>query len=180
MRESELLEQAERISSIFARIMLKMMTAETLDSDITMSQFQALRHIAQHGSCTIGGLAEGLGISQPAATMLVDRMVRRGLVRRVPGRSDRRQAELTLTPRADELLARAEAERAQRLSKILSLMKPSEREQFLESLECFIDAALKVEQAVDEACLRCGIEHYSDCVVNQAHVALVGRDIERT
>ncbi len=184
MKESELLEQAQHVSDIFTKIMLKTMTvgllAEMPEGEITMAQLQALKHIAQHGSCTIGSLAEGLGVTQPAATMLVDRVVKRGLVEREPGREDRRQAEVSLSRRAKHLVRRAESERAERLSKVLDLMTPDEREQFLESLQRFVGAALKLESAVDEACLRCGIEHRTACVVNRTHLELTGADVSRT
>ena len=182
LNDTELLTQIEHVSDVFTRVMLKTIAADLSDSveEISMAQFHALRHVAQHGACTIGSLAEGLCVSQPAATMLVDRMTRRGLVERRSSSTDRRQAEVSLTERAKDLLAQIESERSERLGKILGLMGGSEREQFVESLERFISAALKLENAVDEACLRCGIEHYTDCIVNQTHLELAGRGVERT
>jgi DNA-binding MarR family transcriptional regulator len=182
MNELDLLTQTQHVSDIFTRVMLKILTIGALsgDCEITMAQYQALKHVEHHGSCTIGSLAEGLGVTQPAATMLVDRMVKRGLVDREPGRTDRRQAEVSLTGRARELLHRAEEERAERLSRVLSLMEPAEREQLLESLERFVAAAVELETPVEGACLRCGIEHDNDCVVNKAHIKLRGTEVTRT
>ena len=183
MNDTEFLNQTEHISDIFTKIMLKIMTTDVAGSasdEITMAQFHALKHVAQHGSCTIGSLAEGLSVSQPAATMLVDRMSRRDFVARQPGQSDRRQAEVSLTPRGKNLLRRIESERVDRLGRVLRLMGRSEREQFVESLERFVAAALKLERSPDEVCLRCGTEHMDDCIVNQAHLALAGEQVERT
>jgi len=184
MKDAELLAQTQHVSDVFTKIMLKTMTmgllAEAPEGEITMAQLQAMKHIAQHGSCTIGSLAEGLGVTQPAATMLVDRMVKRGVVEREPGRNDRRQAEVRLTRYAKAMLEKAESERADRLSKVLGLMSPGERQQFLESLQRFVGAALKLESAVEEACLRCGIEHRAGCVVNQMHLELTGADVSHT
>ena len=178
MNDTDLLSQTEHLSDIFTRIMLRTL-AGTSSDEITIAQFQALRHVSQHGPCTVGSLAEGLSVSQPAATMLIDRMARRGLVDRQTGKSDRRQAEVSLTRHARSLLDRIEAERAEHLSKILDMMSRSEREQFVELLERFVSAALRLECAVDEACLRCGIGHHTDCVVNQMHLERVGTDVER-
>ena len=183
MSHSEIIGQTERVSDIFAKIMAKILTAGFPvgpSDEITVAQFQALRHIAQHGPCNIGSLAEGLSVSQPAATMLVERMAKRGLVSRQPGRTDRRQAEVSLTQHAEDLIQQIETARMERLAGILALMSSDERTQLVESLERFIAAALKLEQAADEICLRCGSEHQPDCIVNQAHLELAGKDIERT
>lgn len=183
MTDTELLNQTEHIADIFTRIMHKIMLDDLHGDDseeITPVQFQALKHIAQHGPCTIGNIAEGLLISQPAATMLVDRMVKRDLVDRRIGKNDRRQAEIALTDRSRELLACIEAERIRRLRRILLMMAPDERLQFMESLEKFVSASLKLEKTVDNACLRCGVEHHPDCIVNQTHLEMAGKDIERT
>jgi len=183
MNDTEFLSQTEHVSDIFARVMTKLSTAdlgEVSSDEITPAQFEALRRIARHGSCSIGALAEVLSVSQPAATMLVDRMARRGLVQRRIGRSDRRQAEVSLTPHAKDLIEKLDSGRANRLRRIIGLMKPHAAEQFVESMECFVAAALKLECRPDEACLRCGTEHQDDCIVNQTNVEVAGEQITRT
>ena len=176
------MNQAERVSDIFTRIITRVMSPDAgcPAEDITPVQLHAMRHIAQHGTCTVGCLAEGLSVTQPASTMLIDRMVKRELVRRDPGRSDRRQSELTLTPHGHDLLARVEAERTERLSGILDLMSPKERDAFIRSLEGFIAAALKFDRGAGEAaCLRCGTEHTQDCIVNRLHRELSGENMDK-
>lgn len=170
MKDAEFLSQTEHISDIFTRIMLKIMTPNpsSASDEVSISQFQALRHIAQHGASTIGSIAEGLSISQPGATMLVDRMVRRGLVKRQPGRNDRRQSKVSLAPQGKRLLDRVESERMERLAGVVALMEHSEREQFVESLERFIAAALEIGRSPDEACLRCGKQHQDECIVSKS------------
>lgn len=180
MNDRELLNQIEHISDIFTKMVLKTAAADLAgdaSEEITVPQFQALKHIALHGQCTVGQLAQGLSISQPAATMLVDRMAKRGLVDRQPGSSDRRRADVSLTQRAVALLERIDNERADRLGRTLSLMKETERRQFAQSMELFVSAALKLEQSVEEACLRCGSDHQADCIVNKARRQLSGKDI---
>ena len=182
MNDLDLLAQTQHVSDIFTRLVLKTLTVGPLsdDGEITLAQYQALKHIEHHGPCSIGSLAEGLGVTQPAATMLVDRMVKRGLVEREPGRTDRRQSEVSLTEHARSLISRAECERAERLSRVLSLMNPDEREQLLRSLERFVAAAVEVETAVEDACLRCGVEHDGECVLNKAQMRLSGTEVTRT
>jgi DNA-binding MarR family transcriptional regulator len=54
---------------------------------------------------SVSGLAEHLALRHHSAVGLVDRLVRRGLVRRRPSAGDRRRVELTLTPAGERLIA---------------------------------------------------------------------------
>jgi DNA-binding MarR family transcriptional regulator len=54
-----------------------------------------------------GQLANALVVNQSSVSALVDRLVRRGLVRRIRGRTDRRFVEIALTPRGRTLVADA-------------------------------------------------------------------------
>jgi DNA-binding MarR family transcriptional regulator len=65
----------------------------------TLTQFRML-HVIKEGICHVGKLSEAFGISQPAASIMVDTMVKDGLLKRVPDPRDRRQIELRLTARA--------------------------------------------------------------------------------
>lgn len=182
MNEHDLLTQTQHVSDIFTRVVLRTLTVGSIsdDGEITMAQYQAMKHIEHHGPCTIGSLAEGLGVTQPAATMLVDRMVKRELVAREPGRTDRRQMEVSLTDRARDLLLRAEEERADRLGAVLGRMSRSEREQLLQSLERFVSAAAEAESDVEDACLRCGATHDDSCILNKVHIRLKGTEVTKT
>jgi DNA-binding MarR family transcriptional regulator len=67
----------------------------------TLSQFQLLYEI-QNGVCHVGKLAEAFGISQPATSIMVNTLVKEGLVERVPHPMDRRQIDLHLTAKGSE------------------------------------------------------------------------------
>jgi DNA-binding MarR family transcriptional regulator len=75
-------------------------------SGLTAQQHQALLVIraADAGVATVGHLAERLILKPHSATGLVDRLVALDLVRRQPSARDKRQALLTLTKRADDIL----------------------------------------------------------------------------
>jgi DNA-binding MarR family transcriptional regulator len=80
----------------------------------TLTQFRML-HFVRKGDGRVGRLAEEFGISQPAASIMVDAMVQEGLLTRTPHRADRRQIELRVTPKA---AARVDAIRGRALAKI--------------------------------------------------------------
>src|SRR5436309_15936863 len=100
MRE-ECTSFAEKLTSLFSDIIFKTMTVQLLreldDLDITLPQLQALTFVAEHRNCSVGALAEGLGVTHPAAVKSIDRLARKGLIARAVAATDHRQAELTAT-----------------------------------------------------------------------------------
>src|SRR5512147_2140256 len=64
----------------------------------------ALKGLPEGSRHRIGEVAERLQIQHHSTVELVDRLARRGLIRRRRGESDRREVLLELTPRGDKLL----------------------------------------------------------------------------
>ncbi|RDK12056.1 MarR family winged helix-turn-helix transcriptional regulator [Cupriavidus lacunae] len=80
-------------------------------SGLSVQEWRVLATLADRPDCTIGVLAEITLTKQPTLTKLVDRMAVDGLVRRSAGKTDRRLALISITPRglalAQPLLERA-------------------------------------------------------------------------
>ena len=64
----------------------------------------ALKGLPEESHHRIGEVAERLQIQHHSTVELVDRLARRGLIKRRRGESDRREVLLELTPRGDKLL----------------------------------------------------------------------------
>ena len=73
---------------------------------INATDHRCLDLIDQRGPMTAGALAEALRLSRSAVTTVIDRLEALRYVRRIPGRSDRREVLVELTPL---LLRRARA-----------------------------------------------------------------------
>jgi DNA-binding MarR family transcriptional regulator len=69
-----------------------------VDGATTLTQWKMLM-VIRGGVCYVGKLSETFGISQPAASIMVDAMVKDGLIRKVRLPEDRRQIRLRLTAR---------------------------------------------------------------------------------
>nr|WP_314075567.1 MarR family transcriptional regulator [uncultured Roseococcus sp.] len=74
---------------------------------------------------TVTGLAEACLLQQPTMTKLLDRMVRDGIVKRMPDQRDRRVVRIQMMPRGEQivrdLLIAAKAHEAEVLSRFPSL-----------------------------------------------------------
>lgn len=90
---------------------------------LTGPQLWALRTLQRSGRMPVGRLAEALVVNQSSVSTLVDRLVRRGLVRRIRGRTDRRFVEIALTPRGRALVADAPEAAQGRLLHALEAMR---------------------------------------------------------
>jgi len=65
---------------------------------VSLAKLEALRVVARHpGSCRVNEIAHDLAITVGAASKLVDRLVRDGLVTRQPHPHDRRSALIVAT-----------------------------------------------------------------------------------
>ena len=70
---------------------------------LTGPQLWALKTLLRAGPMSAGKLADALALHQSSVSALVQRLERRGLVRRVRRRADRRVVELHLTTRGTHL-----------------------------------------------------------------------------
>lgn len=74
--------------------------------DLTMSQMKALQVLTASGPLSVGELAQTLSVGSPAASVLVDALVRQGLLTRAEDPADRRRTLVALSPQGQELAER--------------------------------------------------------------------------
>jgi DNA-binding MarR family transcriptional regulator len=82
--------------------------------DLTVPQFRSLIFVHYHPEGSLSPLADHIGLSLPAASRMVDGLVRRGLLIRKSHSGDRRCVRLALTARGNTVfrLARESTHRA--------------------------------------------------------------------
>src|SRR5881396_3187784 len=72
--------------------------------DLTFPQLKTLIVLAHEGSSPIGQIAERLGVGQPTASHLVERLVQAGLVERAEDPANRRRTLAHLSYTGEELI----------------------------------------------------------------------------
>ncbi|HEY5573721.1 MAG TPA: MarR family transcriptional regulator, partial [Anaerolineales bacterium] len=77
-----------------------------LELDMTMAQIKALFTISQGEAVPINRIAEYLGVGQPTASHLVDKLVRQGFAERSESATDRRVTLVRLTTQGEDLVRR--------------------------------------------------------------------------
>lgn len=103
---------------------------------ITMEQFSLLASVkALGGSARPSELAEILERTPNSVSMLVDRMVKAGLVKRTRDRQDRRVVHVALTSKGENALKPAEPAGWELIQKILSSLSYEEKHALVSLLE---------------------------------------------
>jgi DNA-binding MarR family transcriptional regulator len=74
------------------------------EHDVTVAEWVALRSLHDEVSCTLGALADRMGLDGGVTSRLVERLVRKELASRKVDAKDRRAVTLALTPKARRLI----------------------------------------------------------------------------
>jgi DNA-binding MarR family transcriptional regulator len=124
----------------------------------------ALVVIAAAPGRTIEDLRRPLGLTQPGATRLVERLVQAGWVHRVTARG-RRGLELTLTNQGREILDEALAARRATISEALSALTTAQQDQLSSILETLLAARIADRADLERVCRLCERQCCHECPV---------------
>jgi len=116
------------------------------DTGLSPSQISALTSIERHGPMTLGDLADHERVAPPSITKVVDKLVERDLVVRVPDPADRRVTRVSTTPAGDRLLADVRARKDLWLASRLAELDDDQRDRLAAALDV-IDALTLRERA---------------------------------
>jgi DNA-binding MarR family transcriptional regulator len=92
---------------------------------LTLSQLRILRYLADRRGATVGQVAAHLNALPSAASGILDRLARAGLIRRHNGMPDRRLVAVELTPKGESAIA-GEAPVAAAVGQTLAQLPPNE------------------------------------------------------
>jgi DNA-binding MarR family transcriptional regulator len=158
---------------IFAKAVRDVIEGAVLEgvagTKLTLPQLKLLYLVAHADSVTIGEAARFLGVSSPAASKTVEKLVRRRLLRRNDTQSDRRSSNLSLSESGRRLLQTYEEARNQKAAKIFSQYSPDvlrHTAELLENLACGI-ASQRSDNRPGEPCMQCEIYYREDCRFGQ-------------
>jgi DNA-binding MarR family transcriptional regulator len=87
---------------------------------LTTTQLAALEFVFE--GRTISAVASYLGLSRPATSQMIDKLVRRGLIRRSESADDRREKAVVLSAKGRALLKKVSSARSARLAKSVAVL----------------------------------------------------------
>jgi len=114
---------------------------------LSMSQIATLFQLSQHDCLAVSEIGDGLGVSNAAASQLLDRLVQQELITRTENPQDRREKQLILTEKGHNILLESARTREAWLESLAARLTPEEQEKVAEALEILIE---KMNQLPDE------------------------------
>jgi DNA-binding MarR family transcriptional regulator len=102
---------------------------------LSSAQLFALQQIAEHPASSINDVAALTYTHQSSVSVVVRRLVDRGLVAKVAATADRRRQSLALTAKGNRALSRAPAPVQQRLIAAIAQLSRAERRQLASALD---------------------------------------------
>ena len=115
-----------------------------IGEDVTLPQYRALVVIRTRGPQRVADLATALDVTPSTATRMVDRLVRKRLVRRVRDREDRRILRVHLSDAGERTVTEVTARRRAEIGRILDQMPARGRGPLTAALRAFAAAAGEV------------------------------------
>jgi DNA-binding MarR family transcriptional regulator len=116
------------------------------ESGLSFSQVNALMRLHFAGEADISDIGEQMGVTNAAASQLVERLVRMGLLERTEDHFDRRIKRLTLTPAGHALAEELVETKRKWMEKFTNSLTSQQRETISEALQVMTDAAQKMEE----------------------------------
>jgi len=137
--DARLIEETIVLLPEIGKCLFASMTRHPRLTGSSVPQIKALGFLSHRAPCTVGELANGLGIAMATASEAVDRLVERMLVERQANPADRRQVMLELTEQGRSLTDEMLAVRQRQLGEAFSRLPGADRAVFVNALHVLAD-----------------------------------------
>jgi DNA-binding MarR family transcriptional regulator len=115
------------------------------EANLSPAQASALMRLYHGGSCNISDIGGHVGVSNAAASQMVDKLVQAGLLERAEGISDRRVKEIKLSPKGSELIEAGIQARCRWMEALAQVLTPEQQDLLAQALPLLTKAVHKLE-----------------------------------
>ena len=132
-------------TEVFVRRSMSDFFAFMKSTGLSMTQFSTMFRLFHKGSCGVSDVGESLGVTNAAASQMVEKLVQLGHLQRAENPEDRRNKLLTLTPEGEELIQESFEVRRRWMDGLTKFLTDEEQEQILRSLILLTQAIRRFE-----------------------------------
>lgn len=104
-------------------------------NEMTGAQMRILHFLDLEGPQRMSDIARLVGVSLPAATITVEKLVEAKLVKRTPDPKDRRVVRIELTSKGRRIVQQMNKVHEKRFGEILAKLSPAERKELIGSFQ---------------------------------------------
>lgn len=132
-------------TGILRRLIMGNISSYARDNGLTMAQFGAMFHIYHKGACGVSDIGSDLGVTNSAASQMLDRLVQLGLITRLEDPTDRRGKQIDLTEKGRQILHKSSHSYSTWMENLAKSMTSEQQEQVNQSLVLLIEKAHRLE-----------------------------------
>ena len=118
-------------------------------SGLSMTHLGAMFHIHSKGSCGVTDLGDHLGVTSPAASQMLERLVQQELILRTEDPKDRRGKQIVLTDKGNRVLEDGILARQSWLNDLAQTLSDGEKETIMVALNILIDKVKNLNQPIE-------------------------------
>jgi DNA-binding MarR family transcriptional regulator len=115
------------------------------EASLSQGQVHAMMNLYHCESCNISDIGEHLGVSNAAASQMIDKLVGAGLLERAEGASDRRTKDIRLSPKGYQLVEAGIQSRCLWMDALTQVLTPEQQEQVALTLPILTEAVRKLD-----------------------------------
>ena len=115
------------------------------DRGLTMAQFGAMLRLYHKGACGVSDIGSDLGVTNSAASQMLERLVQLKLITRSEDPKDRRVKQIVLTDKGRQILQESSLAFQTWMEDLARSMTAAEQEQVRSALVILVDKARQLE-----------------------------------
>jgi DNA-binding MarR family transcriptional regulator len=119
-------------------------------NNLSMSQVRTLFRLHQEGSSGVTEIGERLGITSPAVSQMLERLVQQGILQRTEATEDRRMKVIVLTDKGKELVRKYISLHHKWSSGLAESLTPEEKEKTAEVMQLLLEKAKLMKNTSEE------------------------------
>ena len=137
-------------SETFMRRSMRDFIQFSKDSGLTLPQMSTLFHLHHGSRCGVSDIGELLGVTNAAASQMVDRLVHYELIERSEDPVDRRVKQLRLTEKGRDIVQESIEARRRWMEKLTTALTNDEQESIITALTILTNAAHDLEPEINQ------------------------------
>jgi DNA-binding MarR family transcriptional regulator len=126
---------------IFRRSLMGNFFTYARNNGLTMAQFGTMLHIFHKGACGVSDIGNDLGVTNSAASQMLERMVQLRLISRSEDPTDRRVKHIVLTDKGRQIIEESSLAFQTWMEDLAGTMTSEEQEQVRDALTILIEKA---------------------------------------
>ena len=135
-------------AEVFMRRSMRDLVQFTRDSGMSMTQLSTLMHLHHQGVCGVSDIGTHLGVTNAAASQMIERLVQQGLLERSEDPLDRRVKQVRVTGKGRKLIENGIKARRYWMEDLTTALTPEEQALITRALVLLTHAALRLERPV--------------------------------